>query len=189
MDNCLLPSASKRRVKSQSFVINPLLYERGKFSHTHTHKQYSVTDRVLQFIFEHTFLYKVTLCVDRSDVSTYVFVCCILPQPAQKKQQNEGCGGQQGANILQMWHKFEKTHAFHLKNKTKYRSHFFYSSHIMHASWSNVTDMEMPQASQLLCSSGSSQWAPGPLVASHLERNWAKRLNVQTRFQADLSWN
>lgn len=156
--------------------------------HTHTHTHSTVLQTVSYSLFLNTLFFTRLHSLSTGLMWAHsVFVCCILPQPAQKKQQNEGCGGQQGANILQMWHKFEKTHTF--QNKTKYRSHFFYSSHIMHASWSNVTDMEMPQASQLLCSSGSSQWAPGALVASHLKRNWAKRPNVQTRFQADLSWN
>lgn len=60
MDNCLLPSASKRRVKSQSFVINPLLYERGKFSHTHTVQCYRPCPTV--YFWTHFSLQGYTLC-------------------------------------------------------------------------------------------------------------------------------
>lgn len=47
--------------------------------------------------------------------------------------------------------------------KSKSKIGLFHSSHIMFTSWSNVTQTEMSQVSQLRCSSGSSQWAPGPV--------------------------
>lgn len=151
--------------------------------HTHTHTQYSVTDRVTHFIFEQTFLYKATLCVGRSDVSTYsVFICCILLQTAHKKATEwrtwwtTRC--QYSPNVTVLW---ENTH-LPIKNKKTDGS---CSSQSHHACTLIKCHRDGNVASQLRCSSGSSQWAPGPLVASPLGRKRATWTNVQTRFKAE----
>lgn len=149
--------------------------------HTHTHS--TVLQTVSHSLFLNTHFFTRLHSVGRSDVSTYgVFVCCILLLPAHKKATEwrtwwtTRC--YYSPNVTVLW---ENTH-LPVKNK---KTDGTCSSQSHHACILIKCHRGGNVASQLRCSSGSSQCAPGPLAASPLEGNRATWTNVRTRFQAE----